>query len=294
MLPVYRTYVAAGRAGGPRCARRATLFARCCSELRAPREFVKRFQQTTPRGDGQGGRGHRLLPLRAPARPERGGRRSHPLRHLRGRVPPRQPRARRALPARPAHHPDARHEAKRRRAGPDRGAGGDGGRVGRAGVAAGARSSREDGGPSWSEAYLVFQTLVGAWPLEPRAARGLRGEGAARGEAEHELGRARRRATRARVRDWCRALYSNRRLPRRAGAVRGAGGARGRALGARPDAAEADRPGGARRLPGRRAVGAVAGGSRQPPPRRLGAPPRGAGGAAGRSGADAARRSSCS
>ena len=48
------------------------------------------------------------------------------------------------------------------------------------------------------ERYLIFQTLVGAWPIERRAAGGLPREGAARGQAQHELGRARRAGEAAR------------------------------------------------------------------------------------------------
>ena len=66
----------------------------------------------------------------------------------------------------------------------------------------------ENGGPSWSEAYLIFQTLVGAWPLEP-----------ARLEAyvEKALREAKQNTNwvepddeyERRVRDWCRSLYAN-------------------------------------------------------------------------------------
>ena len=40
------------------------------------------------------------------------------------------------------------------------------------------------------EEYLVYQTLVGAWPIDARAARAVSREGAPRGEGEHELDRA--------------------------------------------------------------------------------------------------------
>ena len=42
-----------------------------------------------------------------------------------------------------------------------------------------------------NDAYLVLQTVVGAWPLTPRTARRVSGEGAARGQAALELARAR-------------------------------------------------------------------------------------------------------
>ena len=48
--------------------------------------------------------------------------------------------------------------------------------------------------PDAVERYFVFQTLVGAWPLEAERLRGVHGEGAARGQAHDELGRARRGA----------------------------------------------------------------------------------------------------
>jgi (1->4)-alpha-D-glucan 1-alpha-D-glucosylmutase len=66
----------------------------------------------------------------------------------------------------------------------------------------------EEGPPSWSEAYLIFQTLVGAWPLEPErleayAEKALReaklNTNWVEPDEDYERG----------VRDWCRALYSN-------------------------------------------------------------------------------------
>jgi (1->4)-alpha-D-glucan 1-alpha-D-glucosylmutase len=67
----------------------------------------------------------------------------------------------------------------------------------------------EDGAPSWSEAYLIFQTLVGAWPLEIErleayVEKALREAKLSTNwvEPDEEYERA--------VRDWCRALYSNR------------------------------------------------------------------------------------
>jgi (1->4)-alpha-D-glucan 1-alpha-D-glucosylmutase len=67
----------------------------------------------------------------------------------------------------------------------------------------------EHGGPSWNEAYLVLQTLVGAWPLELErleayVEKALREAKVNTNwvEPDHEYERM--------VRDWCRALYSNR------------------------------------------------------------------------------------
>jgi (1->4)-alpha-D-glucan 1-alpha-D-glucosylmutase len=66
----------------------------------------------------------------------------------------------------------------------------------------------EEGGPSWSEAYLVFQTLVGAWPLEPERLEAYVEKALREAklntnwvEPDEEYERS--------VRDWCRALYSN-------------------------------------------------------------------------------------
>jgi (1->4)-alpha-D-glucan 1-alpha-D-glucosylmutase len=67
----------------------------------------------------------------------------------------------------------------------------------------------DEGGPSWNEAYLIFQTVVGAWPLplerlEAYVEKALReaklNTNWVDPDAAYEAG----------VRDWCRALYSNR------------------------------------------------------------------------------------
>ncbi len=66
-------------------------------------------------GDGQGRRGHRLLPVQPARLAQRGGRRPVPLRDRAGDVP-RCPRRRRdPASRRHAHALDARHEAGRRR-----------------------------------------------------------------------------------------------------------------------------------------------------------------------------------
>ena len=66
----------------------------------------------------------------------------------------------------------------------------------------------EDGAPSWSEAYLVLQTLVGAWPLEPErleayVEKALREAKVNTNWVEPD------EAYEGSVRDWCRALYSD-------------------------------------------------------------------------------------
>ena len=69
-------------------------------------------------------------------------------------------------------------------------------------------SLRRGPGPDAEEEYLIYQTLVGAWPIEPGAPVRPPDEGASRGQAQQRLGRARRAlgALRARVRE--RALRS--------------------------------------------------------------------------------------
>jgi (1->4)-alpha-D-glucan 1-alpha-D-glucosylmutase len=66
----------------------------------------------------------------------------------------------------------------------------------------------QEGAPTWNEAYLIFQTMVGAWPLELErleayVEKALREAKQSTNwvEPDEEYERA--------VRDWCRALYSN-------------------------------------------------------------------------------------
>jgi (1->4)-alpha-D-glucan 1-alpha-D-glucosylmutase len=63
--------------------------------------------------------------------------------------------------------------------------------------------------PDWNEGYLIFQTLVGAWPLELErleayVQKALREAKVNTNWVTPDLGYERR------VRDWCRGLYSNR------------------------------------------------------------------------------------
>jgi (1->4)-alpha-D-glucan 1-alpha-D-glucosylmutase len=67
----------------------------------------------------------------------------------------------------------------------------------------------EEGAPSWNEAYLIFQTLVGAWPLELErleayVEKALREAKQSTNWVEPD------EAYERSVRDWCRALYANR------------------------------------------------------------------------------------
>jgi (1->4)-alpha-D-glucan 1-alpha-D-glucosylmutase len=67
----------------------------------------------------------------------------------------------------------------------------------------------DEGRPSWNEAYLIFQTLVGAWPLELERLEAYV-EKALR-EAKVNTSWVEPAAAYERsVRDWCRSLYSNR------------------------------------------------------------------------------------
>ena len=93
-------------------------------------------------GDGQGRRGHRVLPLQPAARAQRGRRRPGAVRRVGRGVPRRQRRARAAVPAQPARHADARHQALGRRAGADRRADRGWRTSGREHVRAGASSTR--------------------------------------------------------------------------------------------------------------------------------------------------------
>ena len=252
-----------GRACRSRCS------ACCCSSERGWDAFVTRFQQTTPRDHGQGRRGHGLLPLRAAAGAERRRRRPGPLRDLGRRLPPREPRARGALPAQPARHADARHQALGRRARADRRAGRHGGGVGRAraalarGVLAAARARP-------GRALLHLPDAGRRLADRARAARGLPREGAARGQAQHELDRARRRVRGAREGVLPRAARpppvpdatSSRSPPRSPRA--GDRAALGQLL------LKLTVPGRARHLPGRRAARPLARRPRQPPPRSTG------------------------
>ena len=154
---------AGGRPAGPARA--------CCSwnaTTAARDEFVTRFQQTTGRGDGQGRRGHRVLPLRPAARAQRGRRRPRAVRRARRRrSTPRTASARRAShatcsprrrttrSAAPTCAPARRAHRRRQNAGAEL--------VERwHDVTAPLRS---EGAPDWAEELFVYQTLVGTWPI---------------------------------------------------------------------------------------------------------------------------------
>ena len=128
-MQVYRTYVVPATGHVEEDDRRAA--ALLPDELRrvlllegerSPKldEFVVRWQQTTGACDGEGRRGHSLLPVVPARRAERGRRRPRPLRARPGRLPPRRARASAASPTLAARLADPRHETGGRRPRPDR------------------------------------------------------------------------------------------------------------------------------------------------------------------------------
>ena len=137
-------------------------------EERGHDEFVTRFQQTTGPGHGEGRRGHGVLPLLPADGAERGRRRPGPLLAARRRVPPREPRARGALPATIC--------SRRRRT--TRSARGDvrARIVALAGLAdewaERARGVARDS-TTRTRTTSLWQTLVGAWPIEPERLEAL-------------------------------------------------------------------------------------------------------------------------
>ena len=97
------------------------------------------------------------------------------LRPLRWTLPRRMRRGRRSAGrAAMLDALDPRHQAQRRRAGPARTALRDPRRVGRGRRAAGRRRNerhRRGGWPDRNAEYLLYQTLVGAWPIDAERAR---------------------------------------------------------------------------------------------------------------------------
>ena len=183
-LPVYRTYVepwsGVGRRRGPRGDRGRRRWRRrsrgsSLLEERGHDEFVTRFQQTSPPVTAKGVedtafyRYGRLLALN-----EVGG---EPARfgvsvadfHA------ANARARAALPAQPARHEHARHEALGRRARAHRRARLDARRVGGA-VRRWLDLTRDlvtDGAPDGAERYMVLQNVLAAWPITAERLEGF-------------------------------------------------------------------------------------------------------------------------
>ena len=124
------------------------------ADQRAARdELIVRFGQTTGPGAGQGGGGHRVLPLVAAGRAERGGRRPGRLRRQPGRVPRHRRAAGPALAGHHDHAVHARHQAAGRRQGPAGGAGR---------MAAGLGTPRRPSGTAWPGG-----SPTGPWPRPP-------------------------------------------------------------------------------------------------------------------------------
>jgi (1->4)-alpha-D-glucan 1-alpha-D-glucosylmutase len=156
----------------------------------APGEFVTRFQQTTPPVMAKGVedtafyRYGRLLALN-----DVGGDPSRFGISVETFHAGNAERAER-FPAQPARHADARHQALGRRAGPHRRTGRDGRGVGGP-PAHVALAAQGRAGAGRRRAVLHLSDAGGRVADRARTARGLHGEGAARGEGQHELDRAR-------------------------------------------------------------------------------------------------------
>ena len=205
--PVYRTYVEPWSGRGAEDADREAIAEAGLPDVAGARAALEsaglgRVRHPLPADDaaghGQGRRGHRVLPLRAAARAQRRRRRPGPLR-----------RSRRATSTRPT--PSARSASRATCSSPRR-------------TTPSARATCGRGSARWpampdefaahvrtlaerlaladapaarrrrSSSYFIFQTLLGAWPISERAPGGLPREGDARGQAAHDLGRARRGA----------------------------------------------------------------------------------------------------
>ena len=117
---------------------------------------------------------------------QRGRRRPGPVRAAAGGVPRRAGRPAAPAPGRDDRAVHPRHQARRGRPGPAGGAGRDPGRVGGRGRTGG-RSRRRL--PDGALGHLLWQTVVGAWPIVRRPAARLPGEGLPGGSDAHQLGR---------------------------------------------------------------------------------------------------------
>ena len=287
-LPVYRTYVEPWRGRVEDADREAIAAARLPATRRRaaargarPRRVRHALPADDAAGDGQGRRGHRLLPLRAAARAQRGRRRPGALRHRRSSdfhagQRASAPSASRATCSSPQTHDTKRSGDVRARIGA---LAGDGRRVGgaRAALARRCRDADVAGAPDGGRAATSSSRRSRRLADRARAARGVPREGAARGQAQHDLGRARRGARGGGARRSRAACSTHEPFLRRLRAVRRA---RSRAAGDRAALGQLllklTVPGRARHLPGRRAALPLAGRPRQPPAGRLGRAPRGA------------------
>jgi (1->4)-alpha-D-glucan 1-alpha-D-glucosylmutase len=207
MLPVYRTYVPPVEEAD-RQALDGNPLAELLLEGRAPTEFVTRFQQTTPAVMAKGVedtafyRYVRLLALNeVGGDPTRFGisvERFHEGCMERARRFPR------GLLITQTHDTKRSGDSRAR----------IGALAGMADEWAGQVNRwralvPDGGGPTWNEAYLIFQTLVGAWPLELErleayVEKALREAKLNTNWVEPDEGYE------SSVRDWCRGLYANR------------------------------------------------------------------------------------
>ena len=250
--------------------------------LRGPleTELVLRFQQLTSALMAKGVEDTACYALAAARRAQRGRRRPGRVRGLAARLPRRERRGAAALAAHACWRPRrttpsaARTCARGSRSCPRSPT-----RWADDGAAAGSRATSATGppaGPDPKLEYLLYQTLVGAWPISRERAAAYRAEGGARGQGAHQLARARRAPTRTRSR------ASSTRSTTTAASAASSSAFAGELTGARAgqlagDApAQAREPRRARPVPGQRALGSVAGRSRQPPAGRLRGAPRAA------------------
>ena len=233
-------------------------------------------------GDGQGHRGHRLLPLVPPRRRSTRSAATPTSRRHRHRRVPRL--ARRAgcerWPTDDDDADDPRHQALRGRPGPARPCSPRRPSEWATWLARGARRSpraaprRAARRPPPSTS--CWQTLVGAWPITGARLEEYAPQGGARGQGPHGLGRRRRRRTRRPSSASSRNLLhdsADPEAPRRRGCWRTSRRVARRRSSARSSLQldDARRP---RRLPGLRGRRPLARRPRQPPPGRLDRPRR--------------------
>ena len=253
-LPVYRTYVEpwSGRveAADREAIAEAGLPASLARVLRSRTRRLGRVRHALPAddaaGDGQGRRGHGVLPLRAAAGAQRRRRRPGPLRASRSSASTRPtPSARERFPRNllvTQTHDTKRSGDVRARIGA---LAGDAGRVGGARAALARAPASLDVGGRADPVEQLLHLPDAARRLADRRPSGSRRylEKAMREAKRTRTGSSRTRRTRRRSGASSRALLEHRDFLRRLRAVRGRGGRGRRPRRARPAAAQADRPG---------------------------------------------------
>ena len=206
-LPVYRTYVPPVEEAD-REALSGNPLSSLLLEGEAPREFVTRFQQTTPAVMAKGVedtafyRYVRLLALN-----EVGGdptRFGIPVERFHAGCLERARRFPRGLLITQTHDTKRSGDVRAR----------TGALAGMAEEWASLAMSwralvPEEGAPAWNEAYLILQTLVGAWPLELERLEAYVEKALREAKLNTNWVEPDEKYERN-VRDWCRALYSNR------------------------------------------------------------------------------------